>query len=91
MVAGQSNSANHGEEKCTSQTGRVASFDGLTWQIANDPQPGASGNGGSFIPFLAMPLLKHVICPLELLPAVLRNKHTRVVAKGLNISESSDD
>lgn len=51
VVAGQSNSANHGEEKCTSQTGRVASFDGLTWQIANDPQPGASGNGGSFIPF----------------------------------------
>lgn len=50
VVAGQSNSANHGEEKLTPQTGRVAAFDGTKWQIANDPQPGASGDGGSFIP-----------------------------------------
>ncbi|MDP1562876.1 MAG: sialate O-acetylesterase [Pirellulaceae bacterium] len=50
VVAGQSNSANHGEEKLTPQTGRVAAFDGTKWQIANDPQPGASGEGGSFIP-----------------------------------------
>jgi hypothetical protein len=50
VVAGQSNSANHGEEKLTPQTGRVAAFDGTKWQVANDPQPGASGEGGSFIP-----------------------------------------
>jgi hypothetical protein len=50
VVAGQSNSANHGEEKLMPQTGRVAAFDGTKWQIANDPQPGASGDGGSFIP-----------------------------------------
>lgn len=50
VVAGQSNSANHGEEKLTPQTGRVAAFDGTKWRIANDPQPGASGGGGSFIP-----------------------------------------
>ncbi|MFM8470925.1 MAG: sialate O-acetylesterase [Limisphaerales bacterium] len=50
VVAGQSNSANHGEEKQTPQSGRVATFDGKGWRLAHDPQPGASGGGGSFIP-----------------------------------------
>lgn len=50
VVAGQSNSANHGGEKLTTETKLVANFDGNIWQTANDPQPGASGNGGSFIP-----------------------------------------
>lgn len=50
VVAGQSNSANHGAEKQTTKTGRVAAFDGAHWQPANDPQPGASGTGGSFLP-----------------------------------------
>ena len=50
VVAGQSNSANHGEEKLSTQTGLVAAFDGTRWQLAHDPQPGASGGGGSFLP-----------------------------------------
>ena len=50
VVAGQSNSANHGEERQTTRTGKVASFDGKHWHAANDPQPGASGDGGSFLP-----------------------------------------
>lgn len=50
VIAGQSNSANHGEEKQEPQSGRVATFDGQAWRIADDPQPGASGGGGSFIP-----------------------------------------
>ncbi len=50
VIAGQSNSANHGQEKQTTKTRRVASFDGKAWRIADDPQPGASGGGGSFIP-----------------------------------------
>jgi hypothetical protein len=50
VVAGQSNSANHGAEKQTTKTGRVAAVDGTRWQPANDPQPGASGTGGSFLP-----------------------------------------
>jgi hypothetical protein len=53
VIAGQSNSANHGEEKQTTKTRRVASFDGKEWRIADDPQPGASGSGGSFIPAFA--------------------------------------
>lgn len=50
IVAGQSNSANHGEGQTQPKTGRVSAFNGSNWQIANDPQPGASGGGGSFIP-----------------------------------------
>lgn len=50
VIAGQSNSANHGEEKMSPQSGKVVTFTGRQWQAANDPQPGASGKGGSFIP-----------------------------------------
>jgi Carbohydrate esterase, sialic acid-specific acetylesterase len=50
VVAGQSNAANHGEKLTKTVTGRVAAFNGGAWALANDPQPGASGSGGSFIP-----------------------------------------
>lgn len=64
VVAGQSNSANHGEEKQTTQTRRVSSFDGQSWQMANDPQPGASGRGGSFMPALGDELVKRLDVPV---------------------------
>jgi hypothetical protein len=64
VVAGQSNSANHGEEKQTTQTGRVASFDGQRWQLADDPQPGASGRGGSFMPPLGDLLVQRLKVPV---------------------------
>jgi hypothetical protein len=50
VVAGQSNSANHGEERQSPQTGLVTTFDGSRWQPSRDPQPGASGDAGSFLP-----------------------------------------
>lgn len=50
VVAGQSNSANHGAEKQVTKTKRVSAFDGTDWQLADDPQPGASGTSGSFLP-----------------------------------------
>ena len=50
IIAGQSNSANHGEEKQHTRTNMVSAFNGSFWQPSNDPQPGASGHGGSFIP-----------------------------------------
>ncbi len=50
VVAGQSNAANHGEEKQTTASGKVVTFDGQHWRLGNDPQPGASGTGGSFLP-----------------------------------------
>lgn len=68
VVAGQSNSANHGEEKQSTQTGRVASFDGTRWQLANDPQPGASGRGGSFMPPLGDAMVRHFQVPVGFLP-----------------------
>ena len=50
VVAGQSNSANHGAEKQTPKSALVVTFDGRRWRPAADPQPGASGGGGSFLP-----------------------------------------
>jgi len=64
VVAGQSNSANHGEEKQTTQTRRVAAFDGTKWQIADDPQPGASGRMGSFMPALGDALVQRFEVPV---------------------------
>jgi len=52
VVAGQSNSTNYGEVRQTTETGMVVAFDGVTWQVANDPQPGVQDHStkGSFIP-----------------------------------------
>ncbi len=50
VVAGQSNSASHGAEKQSTKSKRVSAFNGTDWQLAEDPQPGASGSGGSFLP-----------------------------------------
>lgn len=50
VIAGQSNSANHAEEKLKPKSDKIVAFDGKNWKAANDPQPGASGGGGSFIP-----------------------------------------
>lgn len=53
VIAGQSNSANHGEEKQRVRSGLATTFDGKSWRLGHDPQPGASGRGGSFIPAFA--------------------------------------
>lgn len=66
VVAGQSNSANHGEEKLVPQTGRVAAFDGKRWQLARDPQPGASGDGGSFLPAFGNGMARRFEVPIGL-------------------------
>jgi hypothetical protein len=50
LIAGQSNSANYGETTTRPQSGLVSAFDGEHWAPANDPQPGATGTKGSFIP-----------------------------------------
>jgi hypothetical protein len=50
VIAGQSNAANHGERLQKPASGMVSTCVGPNWQIANDPQPRASGGGGSFIP-----------------------------------------
>ena len=51
VVAGQSNSANHGESKLAATNPLVVSMSSADrWQPCADPQPGASGSGGSFLP-----------------------------------------
>ncbi|MEN9678662.1 MAG: hypothetical protein RIS76_4558 [Verrucomicrobiota bacterium] len=64
VIAGQSNSANHGEEKQQVATGRVSAFAGDHWQVAHDPQPGASGGGGSFVPPFADALATRLGVPI---------------------------
>jgi Carbohydrate esterase, sialic acid-specific acetylesterase len=67
VIAGQSNSANHGEEKQTTKTRLVSTFDGKAWVIADDPQPGASGRGGSFIPPFADAVVEKEKVPVGIL------------------------
>jgi hypothetical protein len=52
LIAGQSNSTNYGEVPQATQTRMVTTFDGITWRIADDPQPGTQDNSkkGSFAP-----------------------------------------
>jgi hypothetical protein len=64
VVAGQSNSANYGEERQKPKSGLVAAFDGTHWQIANDPQPGAGGTKGSFMPPFGDAVVEHFHVPV---------------------------
>ena len=66
VVAGQSNSANHGDRPQTPKSGRVVAFDGRSWQLANDPQPGASGSGGSFMPAFGDAMVERFHVPVGL-------------------------
>ena len=64
VIVGQSNSANYGEEKHTTQTGLAASFDGTQWQPAADPMPGAGGKKGSFMPLFGDAMAKQFQVPV---------------------------
>lgn len=64
VVAGQSNSANHGETKQETRTARVAALGARGWQLSKDPQPGASGGGGSFLPPLGDELVEKFNVPV---------------------------
>jgi hypothetical protein len=64
--AGQSNSTNYGAEKQKPASGLVSSFSGKSWQLAEDPQPGAQDNskGGSFWPSLGDALVEKYHVPV---------------------------
>jgi hypothetical protein len=64
VISGQSNSANYGEERLKSESGMVSAFDGRGWQLASDPQPGATGGGGSYVPPLGDALAKRWQVPI---------------------------
>jgi len=69
VIAGQSNAANHGEEKQQTKTGLAATFHQGQWRLANDPQPGASGSGGSFIPPFADAIAERFKVPVGIIAA----------------------
>jgi hypothetical protein len=64
ITAGQSNAANYGETPQKPTDDRVVAFDGKTWQVANDPQPGAGGAGGSTWPHLGDLLARNLQVPI---------------------------
>ena len=64
IVAGQSNSANFGEERLRPLTGLVSTLDGAGWRPADDPQPEAEGGGGSFVPPLGDALVERFGVPV---------------------------
>lgn len=66
VIAGQSNSTNYGEVRQTTSTGMVTAFDGNTWRIANDPQPGVQDHSskGSFIPAFGDALYRKYHVPI---------------------------
>jgi hypothetical protein len=66
VVSGQSNSTNYGEVRQTTETGIVVAFNGDSWQIANDPQPGVQDNSskGSFIPAFGDALYRKYRVPI---------------------------
>ncbi|MCE9555886.1 MAG: sialate O-acetylesterase [Planctomycetes bacterium] len=66
VVAGQSNSSNFGAVKQQPKSGMVASFDGQTWRVANDPQLGVQdgSKGGSFLPAMGDALFARYHVPI---------------------------
>jgi hypothetical protein len=64
VIAGQSNSANYGEHLNQTQTGLVAAFNGTNWQLAADPEPGAGGKKGSFMPLFGDALVEQFHVPI---------------------------
>jgi hypothetical protein len=66
VVAGQSNSANHGEGRQRPKSDLVVSFSKGKWQPANDPQPGATANGGSFMPAFGDAMVQRFKVPIGL-------------------------
>jgi hypothetical protein len=71
VLAGQSNAANHAEAKMKPATDRVVACDGASWRVAEDPQAGATGNGGSIIPPLGDLLVERLNVPVGFFPVAV--------------------
>lgn len=71
VVAGQSNAANHAEARLKPATDKVVACDGQAWRVAEDPQLGATGGGGSFIPPLGDILVERLGVPVGFFPVAV--------------------
>ena len=77
VVAGQSNAGNYGSELLKPESGLVSGFDGKTWGIAVDPQKGAAGGGGSFLPPFGDAMAKRFRVPVGLVPLAVGGTSVR--------------
>ena len=77
IVAGQSNAANYGSVLQHPQSGRLSAFDGKTWGLADDPQRGASGKGGSFMPVFGDAIVKRFNVPVGIVPTAVGSTSVR--------------
>jgi hypothetical protein len=68
LVAGQSNAANHGEGRQQPKSNLVVAFGNGRWQPAADPEPGASGKDGSFMPAFGDAMAERFKVPIGLVP-----------------------
>jgi hypothetical protein len=66
VVSGQSNSTNYGDVRQITETRMVTAFDGHSWRVANDPQPGVQDGShkGSFIPAFGDALYRKYRVPI---------------------------
>ena len=66
VVSGQSNSTNYGEVRQVTETRMVVAFDGSSWRVADDPQPGVQDHStkGSFIPAFGDALYRKYHVPI---------------------------
>lgn len=67
IVAGQSNSANHGDAPLTPTDARVSTWGPGGWRFGHDPQPGATGTSGSPWPVLGDHLSSRYDVPIGFL------------------------
>ena len=88
VVAGQSNAGNYGSEKQVSETGLVSEFDGKQWNLGNDPQKGAGGTSGSFMPAFGDAMAKRFGVPIGLVPVAAGGTSVREwLPKGITFKE----
>ena len=67
IISGQSNSANHGIPTLTPNDSRVSAWGPDGWQFAADPQPIATGEGGSPWPHLGDLLVQRYEIPIGII------------------------
>ncbi len=77
LIAGQSNAANHGEGRQQPKSEWVVAFGNGRWQPANDPQPGASGTNGSFLPAFGDAMAERLRMPIGLVPLAVGSTSVR--------------
>lgn len=91
LVAGQSNSANHGESRQQAKSPLVVAFGNGAWQPARDPEPGATGKGGSFLPAFGDAMVEKFNVPVALVPLGVGSTSVREwLPKGDAVAAPSD-